>query len=481
MRLRWLSGWPLPAKSAQREFFARFISGSGNLEADIPPGQAGRLDTLRKHVQVRGRHSYRLHRRLGSGTFGQVWLAETVTVDPDAADVPPRAVAIKFFSPSFGGDSGDFIRRELAALLSMRADCIPRVYDWTVNERISFFVMDYYAHGTLSDVFEKPDCFDDESAWLLLVDLTRALKVAHRAGLLHLDIKPANIMRDGRGGYLLLDFGISQASQASGGPGQTIGAGSVGYQAPEQRRFQWDRLDTRTDLWALGATAWAARTGIDLRLHPSKVCSRPGPSGLSLPPLSKECFGCAPELDAIVMSLLQDDPARRPGGAAEVLERIKIATGITVEDGEEGVQPRPHTVEELATVVASLMDPLWSALCQRSDFARYFAKFHQGDYLCRQGDASHEAFVLLEGKVVTDRDGRVLGHDSREGTFVGELSTLTGTLRAASVRAETTVWVCAFNAAELERLLAAHPAIGIRLVKLMAERLIRTNRVIGAT
>lgn len=445
------------------------------MSAESPQAAPNGLGTLRKGIRVRGRHSYRLSRPLGAGTFGQVWLAETVTADPDAADVPPRAVAIKFFTPSFGGDSSEFIRRELAALLSMRADCIPRVYDWTVNERISFFVMDYYAHGTLADVFESSGGFGDDDAWLLLVDLTRALTVAHRAGLLHLDIKPANIMHDSRGGYLLLDFGISQASQAAGGPGQTIGAGSFGYQAPEQRRLQWDQLDTRTDLWAVGATVWAARTGLDLRRHPGKLLSCPGPSGFSLPPLSQECEGCGSALEEIIMALLRDDSSRRPGGAAEILERIKSATGIAVSDGDGGVEPRPHTAEDLEAVIDSLMDPLWSGLCQRTDFARYFAKFYEGDYLCRQGDASHDAFVLLRGKVVIERDGRILGHDMREGTFLGELSTLTGTLRAASVRAESTVWVCAFNAAELERLLAAHPAIGIRLVKLMAERLIRMH------
>ena len=94
--------------------------------------------------------------RIGSGTFGQVWLAETIETDQDAPDVPPRAVAIKFFSPSVAGQSSEFIRRELAALLSMRSECIPRVFDWTVNERVSFFVMEFYPYGTLSDVFSKP-------------------------------------------------------------------------------------------------------------------------------------------------------------------------------------------------------------------------------------------------------------------------------------------------------------------------------------
>ena len=78
----------------------------------------------------------------------------------------------------------------------------------------------------------SPGEFSDDDTWMLLVDLMRALKVAHRAGLLHLDIKPANVMHDGSGGFRLLDFGISQASQAMEGPAQTIGCGFVGLSGP---------------------------------------------------------------------------------------------------------------------------------------------------------------------------------------------------------------------------------------------------------
>ena len=121
------------------------------------------------------------------------------------------------------------------------------------------------------------------------------------------------------------------------------------------------------------------------------------------------------------------------------------------------------------------MDPLWSELCQRGDFARYFAKFEDGEFLCHEGDTCYEAFVLLKGRVRVFRGERQLEVDQREGTFLGELSTLIGTPRGASVQAEGTVWTCVFNAAELERLLAAHPAVAIRLVKLISYRALVRN------
>lgn len=433
------------------------------------------ITTLEAGQLVRGRHRYKLFKRLGSGSFGTVWAAETVEPDNDAPDVPPPMVALKFFDPIANEQATQFIRRELAALISMRSEYIPRVFDWSVNPRLSFFVMELYPYRPVVDVLNRSASLDDDECWILLVDLLRALMVAHRAGILHLDIKPANIMPDGSGGYRLLDFGISQASQVGAGSARTIGAGSVGYQAPEQRRMDLDDLDTRTDLWAVGATVWSLRTGIDLRKQPEKLREDAIGAAASLPSLGTECITFSEALDALLMDLLCADPASRPGGAAEVLERVKLATGINVTTEPSAVVHRSFDEAEVREVIDSVMDPLWSSLLERADFTRYFARFEDGDYLCREGDSSYEAFVLLQGRVRIEKGGRAIAADEREGTFVGELSTLTGTPRIASVRAVGTVWVCAFNAAEFERLLAAHPAVGLRLIKLMAQRLVQSG------
>ncbi len=439
------------------------------------PQESSELSKLEANQLIRGRHRYRLYKRIGNGAFGSVWVAQCIEPDEDAPEVPPRVVAIKFFNPIAEFDTTGFIRRELSALLAMRSEFVPRVYDWTVSARLSFFVMDLYRHGSLADAFKSKFSLDDEETWLLLVDLLRALKVAHRAGILHLDIKPANIMNDGRGGYHLLDFGISQAVQVSQGPARTVGAGSRGYQAPEQWRMEMDKMDTRTDLWAVGATAWALRTGYNLAKHPEKLRKDATGKEASLPALSTECISVSEELDELIMNLLCDDPAERPGGAAEVLERLKKATGLVVVEESSSIERHDHDDVEVRPVIDSIMDPLWASLLNRADLTRHFARFQDGEYLCHEGDASYEAFLLLQGKVRIERGGKLIEFDDREGTFIGELSTLTGTPRAASVQAVGTVWTCVFNAAEFERLLAAHPAVAIRLIKLMAERLVRSK------
>jgi hypothetical protein len=235
-------------------------------------------------------------------------------------------------------------------------------------------------------------------------------------------------------------------------------------------------VDTRTDLWALGATAWALRAGCDLTRQPGKLKSDASGDEPSLPSLSTECSDVSPQLDELIAALVREDQESRPGAAATVLEEIKAITGMSLPEEQAGAQPRASTDEEIDAVIEGLMDPLWSSLCSRPDFRRYIAKFEEGDYLCREGESSHDAFVLLSGKVRVEKAGRTIEAADREGTFIGEISALTGTSRAASARADGTLWTCMFNAAEFERLLAAHPSMGIRLLKLLAERMIVASR-----
>ncbi len=434
------------------------------------------LTGLQRGGIVKGRFRYRLDRLLGEGTFGTVWQAECLDSSTRMAGDLPAVVAVKFFRLFAEDSSKKFIRRELSALLSMRADCIPRVYDWVVDDRLSFFVMDFFAQGSLTQVFRLAGSLQEEACWRLLKDLLSALRSAHGAGILHLDIRPANIMLDGTGGYKLVDFGISQATQVPRGSARTIGLGSHGYQAPEQRRKELAGLDTRTDLWAVGATVWAARSGLDLKLHRDQITVDVQGSEPTLPPFSTVGVDCSAELEQIVIDLVRNDPKERPGGAAEVLSRVHAsAAGLPLADDDFREARRGSGEHEVREVIDSLMDPLWASICHHADLARYFMKFTDGEFLCREGEVAHHAFVLLRGRVRSERAGREIGVDDREGTFLGELSTLTGAPRSATVRAEGTVWACVFNAAEFERLLAFNPAVAIRLVKLMAERMIHTD------
>jgi serine/threonine protein kinase len=313
-------------------------------------------------------------------------------------------------------------------------------------------------------------------AWRLLADLLLALTAAHRASILHLDVKPANVLLDGNGGFVLADFGISQGGMVSRRVVST-GLGTQYYQSPEQQRMAHESFDARTDLWGVGITLWRAVTGVplwarqDVFLEPSRdgVCGLKRPSELKA--------GCSPELDSLIAGLLAIDPDKRPGSAAEVLDRAQAHAGMGIAFVPSSAMSRPAAADdpEVVQLVDSLIDPLWVSLSRVQGFMRFFVKFEDGEYLCREGEKSFHAFVLMRGTVCVEREGSQLHQESREGTFLGEVTALTGTCRTASLRAKGPVWTCVFNAAELERFVTCNPAVGIRLIKSLAERVVRES------
>ena len=190
------------------------------------------------------------------------------------------------------------------------------MFDWTLEGDTPFVVMEYFPSGSLRDVMPLQGAIEEEAIWRLLADLLLALDVAHRASLLHLDIKPANVLLDGNAGYVLTDFGVSQASRIERGL-LPFSVGSRGYQAPEQKEERFDQYDLRTDLWGVGATAWAMATGLNLAERSDLVREDDGNAIYGLPPLSEFRINLSPELEEVIMSLLHLDPSLRPGSVAE--------------------------------------------------------------------------------------------------------------------------------------------------------------------
>ncbi len=104
-------------------------------------------------------------------------------------------------------------------------------------------------------------------------------------------------------------------------------------------------------------------------------------------------------------------------------------------------------------------------------FRGYFVKFEDGETMCAEGEQSYYAFLLLKGTVAVSRNSREITRVSREGSFLGEVATLTSLPRTATMVASGAVWAVVLNAAELERFVTANPAIGLRVIRSLAHRL----------
>ena len=336
--------------------------------------------------ELYARYRYRVLRRLGRGGFGSVFLARCL--DGTAAEDesrPPELVALKVMARPDDPQARNSLKRELAALLAVRHDRIPKLYDWNIDGETCFAAIQYFPAGSLADAWPFLGRLSAEQTWRLLSDLTQALGAAHRASVLHLDVKPSNVLLDGNGGYVLTDFGVSHSSRMSKGllhQGQlSIGLGTHGYRAPEQATAKVQSFDIRTDLWGVAATAWALFTGIDLNKRTDVLRTEAQGNIYGLKRLSDIALDCPPPLEEIIMGMLFIDPGRRPGGTGEVLGRIRaVASGFGLDSTTIASAMRnPADPVEIAALIENLVDPLWASICRGPGFDRYFVHFDDGE------------------------------------------------------------------------------------------------------
>jgi serine/threonine-protein kinase len=413
--------------------------------------------------ELSGRFRFRLMRRLGRGRYGAVFLARCLDAGADGA--PPERVAVKVLSSASGAERA--LRRELGALVALRHPRVPRVYDGSGEGRRAFFAMDVYDGGSLRDRMLADARPDEDELWRLLEHLLEALAAAHQASILHLDVKPSNVLLDGGGGFALADFGISEAARAGGG-GRA--RGTPGYAAPELRDGDFAALDARADLYGVGATAWSYASATDLARRERAAAASGNPSS-PLPPLASVRPDLSPSLVWLVEGLLGADPEQRPGSAAEALAQLHGLAGRAEPPraslGGAGEALSDASVGDLA---ARLVDPVARAACRDPGLRARIVQLAPGELLCAQGERSDCAFLLLRGALLVERDGRALARLEREGALAGELAALTGRARTASLYAEGPTFVCVLNAAQFERLVASNAALGVRLLRSMAER-----------
>lgn len=409
---------------------------------------------------------------LGRGRFGHVFLARCLPggcLPGGRGDAqhgtPPERVAVKVF-PCRPREA-ETLRRELAALLAIRHPRVPRLHDWSTTGRHAFVAMDHFDGGSLAARIGAGPPPDEDEVWTLLEDLLEALAVAHRASILHLDVKPSNVLLGDDGRFVLADFGICEA--ARGGGLAPRARGSAGYRAPEQRHARYASVDARSDLFGAGATVWAFAAGRDLARRGAPVGAA-RPPGAALPPLEILRGDLSPSLHWMVSELLRLDPGERPGSASEALARLRSIAGAA-EPPHVGLSAFGERAsrEEIAALVSSLVDPVTAHLCRDAELTARIVRLAPGELLCGEGEASSSAFLLLRGAVLEERRGRSALRVAREGELLAAEAALTGRARA-SLYADGAAWVCVLDAARFERLVAEHPALALRLLRAMAER-----------
>jgi eukaryotic-like serine/threonine-protein kinase len=203
---------------------------------------------------------YRVHDLLGAGAMGVVFLADDLEVD--------RQVAIKVLPPDLAVDETVVARFRREATTAARLDHpgIVPIYGAESAGGLHYFVMQYVAGRSLEDVLQAESPVSIGFATRVLLEAAAALAHAHRHGVVHRDVKPANIMLDASGRVVLADFGISKVAHVSSGATTvqklTETGGVVGtphYMAPEHALGQ--AVDGRTDQYALAVVGYQMLSG----------------------------------------------------------------------------------------------------------------------------------------------------------------------------------------------------------------------------
>jgi len=241
---------PLPDGSKFCYACGADVTGGGTLGAATTGTEAL---MLRLQRLVEGK--YKVERMLGKGGMGAVFLAHDLTFE--------REVAIKVLPPDISMDEHIVKRFQQEAKTSAKLDhtnIIP-IYRVESEGGLNYFVMKYIAGTSLEDVLDQkqPPPLTIDYIQRVLWEAACALGHAHQRGVVHRDVKPANIMFDHDGRVMLTDFGISKALQAATGfTGTGMIIGTPHYMAPEQAKGA--TVDGRADQYSLGVVAYRMMT-----------------------------------------------------------------------------------------------------------------------------------------------------------------------------------------------------------------------------
>lgn len=267
---------------------------------------------------------YELLEQIGQGGMGMVFRARQQRLD--------REVAIKLLSAGAWAPEPlvDSLRREAQHAAQLQHANIVTVFEMGEHEGLIFYAMQLVRGRSLSQQLDADGPSPPREAARLIRTIAEAVDYAHRLGVLHLDLKPGNILVDERGAPLVTDFGLARRIEQALERDNVSGTPS--YMAPEQARTDGPALTPATDVWALGAVLYETLTG-----HPPFD----GEDAADTVRLLLEAEVRKPsrylllpaDLEAICLHCLEKDPAQRYPDAralADDLGRFLEARAVSV-------------------------------------------------------------------------------------------------------------------------------------------------------
>jgi eukaryotic-like serine/threonine-protein kinase len=260
---------------------------------------------------------YRGPQPIGRGGMGDIYRATDSLLG--------RAVAIKVLADRYAQDEPvrrRFTREALAAARLSGQPNIVTVFDVGEHKERPYIVMEYLSGGSLDDVIRDGGLQPPEQVFTWLEQAGRALDAAHAEGVVHRDVKPANLLLDRERNVHVADFGIASAAGMDSLTMTGTVLGTAGYLSPEQA--QGERATPASDRYGLGVVAYELLTGSRPFEADSPTAEAAAHVTAPIPSVSA-ATGLPRELDAVFERALAKDPARRFETSADFLAALRAA------------------------------------------------------------------------------------------------------------------------------------------------------------
>ncbi|MCF2531264.1 Stk1 family PASTA domain-containing Ser/Thr kinase [Yinghuangia sp. KLBMP8922] len=270
---------------------------------------------------------YRVESRIAAGGMATVYRALDTRLD--------RTVAVKVMHPAMAADASftDRFIREAKAAARLSHPNVVGVFDQGHDGDVVFLAMEYVEGRTLRELLQDLGTLTPREAFGVLEPTLAALGAAHRAGFVHRDVKPENVLISDDGGIKVADFGLARATAAaaSAATGKVL-VGTVAYLSPEQ--IERGAASPVSDVYAAGILLYEMLTGRQPYQGRSAVEIIYKHVHEDVPPPSAAVPGLSPALDALVSQATARDADRRPSDAEQLLAVVRHTRQHLLSDTE---------------------------------------------------------------------------------------------------------------------------------------------------
>ncbi|PTR32179.1 serine/threonine-protein kinase [Rhodococcus sp. OK519] len=261
---------------------------------------------------------YRIDSPIARGGMSTVYRGMDLRLD--------RPVAIKVMDPQFAADP-QFLARfefEARAVARLNHPGLVGVHDQGSDGEHAFLVMELVEGGTLRELLRERGPMPPHAAAAVARPVLEALAVAHRAGLVHRDVKPENVLISHSGDVKIADFGLVRAIAAAGTTSRSVILGTAAYLSPEQ--VTTGTADARSDVYAAGVLLYEMLTGVTPFTGDTSLSIAYQRIDNDVPEPSRAIPGVPPEFDEIVLRATERDPEERFADAGAMAARLRTVS-----------------------------------------------------------------------------------------------------------------------------------------------------------